>query len=102
MSGPWFYVIPITVNGGADDVAGTRTDVHVFPGRDIQMDAPITSQSWVWASISERASDGRPFLGDTLMSVGNVLSEDDGGVRVRILNHWPNSLNGLLKMPIWI
>jgi hypothetical protein len=69
MSGPWFYVIPITVNGGADDVAGTRTDVHVFPGRDIQMDAPITSQSWVWcvniregigwASISRRRTDVR-------------------------------------------
>jgi hypothetical protein len=100
MSGPWFYELPVTLNG-SNDTKDPLTDIHAYPGRDIQMDASITSASWVWVSVTERGSDGRPFLGAAPLIVCNVLTEDDGGVRVRIITRWAHNLNGLLKMLIW-
>jgi hypothetical protein len=54
--------------------------------RDIHLDAPITSRSWVWVSVSERTQEGAgvPFIGRAVISVANVAAEGDGSVRVRI------------------
>ncbi len=81
MSGPWFYVIPVIVNGGGSIRPGTSTDLHFYPGSDIQLDSPITSKSWVWASIAEISSDDSPFLGAAPMWVANVVPEYEGTSR---------------------
>jgi hypothetical protein len=101
MTGPWFYALPATVTGTGDNVPFQYTEIRPFPGRDIHLDAPITSRSWVWVSVSERTSGGAPFIGQAVISVANVATEDDGSVHVRVASNWKNDLSVLLKMLIW-
>jgi hypothetical protein len=103
MTGPWFYELPYTATGIGDNPGSQFTEVIAFPGRDIHLDAPITSRSWVWVSVSERTQEGAgvPFIGRAVISVANVATEGDGSVRVRIASDWRTDLPVLLKMLIW-
>jgi len=104
-SGPWFFVQNVTINGvaglGDRNVVYGVTDFRLIPPFPQLPDPPISSASWVWASVTELGPNGEPHLGDAPMWIGNVAPQDDQSILIRVMSAWPNDLPGQIKLIFW-
>jgi hypothetical protein len=92
-SGPWFFFQDATFRPGF-------TKLRLTPPFPTPPNPPISSQSWVLASVTEMLN-GEPHQGDAALSVANVAPQDDRSILITVASTWGSDLQSQIKLVFW-